>query len=76
MSTPDQHPDPAAPASAAAAPSSSRDLSPGGAARATTSPDEAEPQPPLKQHGDALLDGSGSRQGSPPEPELDAAPHE
>ncbi len=68
MAAPDERPDPAA--------RSSRELSPGGAARATTESDEAEPQRPLKQHGDALLDGSGSRQGSPPDPERDSAPHE
>ena len=32
--------------------------------------------PPLKRHGDALLDGSGSRQGVAPDPALDSAPHE
>jgi len=50
--------------------------SPGRASRATTHQDDAEPQPPLKQHGDALLDGSGSRQGSDPDPARDAAPRD
>jgi hypothetical protein len=54
------------------------DISPGRERRATTQPDDdaADPQPPLKQHGDALLDGSGSRQGRDPDPTRDAAPHE
>ena len=56
------------------------DISPGRASRATTHPDAdagtPDVQPPLKQHGDALLDGSGSRQGQDPDPARDAAPHE
>jgi hypothetical protein len=50
--------------------------SPGRESRATTHEDAAEPQAPLKQHGDALLEGSGSRQGRSPDPARDAAPHE
>ena len=51
--------------------------SPGRAARETTA-DDAAPvsEPPRKQHGDALLDGSGSRQGTDTDPARDAAPHE
>jgi hypothetical protein len=69
MTAPDeQRPDGAAPASPL-------DISPGRASRATTHPDGDTPdaQPPLKQHGDALLDGSGSRQGRDPDPARDAA---
>lgn len=33
-------------------------------------------EPPRKQEGDALLDGSGSRQGRDTDPVRDAAPHE
>jgi hypothetical protein len=69
MTAPDeQRPDPAVPASPL-------DISPGRASRATTHPDADAPdaQPPLKQHGDALLDGSGSRQGRDPDPARDAA---
>jgi hypothetical protein len=69
MPAPDERPDPSAP-------DSPLNPSPGRASRATTHDDDAATQPPLKQHGDALLDGSGSRQGSPPDPERDAAPHE
>jgi hypothetical protein len=71
MPAPDDRPDPAARPSPL-------DPSPGRASRATThdEADTGETQPPLKQHGDALLEGSGSRQGSPPDPENDAAPHE
>lgn len=69
MPAPDEHPDSAAPASPL-------DPSPGRASRATTHADAAQPQPPLKQHGDALLDGSGSRQGTAPDPDLDAAPRD
>jgi hypothetical protein len=36
----------------------------------------AEVSGPLKREGDALLDGSGSRQGLDPDPARDAAPHE
>lgn len=36
----------------------------------------AVPEPSRKQHGDALLDGSGSRQGQDVDPARDAAPHE
>jgi hypothetical protein len=68
MTAPDQHPDAA---------SSPLAPSPGREARATThDADAPEAQPPLKQHGDALVDGSGSRQGRDPDPARDAAPHE
>jgi hypothetical protein len=67
MSAPDERPTPD---------TSPLDPSPGRASRATTHEDAAEAQPPLKQHGDALLEGSGSRQGSPPDPARDSAPHE
>ena len=69
MPAPDDRPAPSAPGAPL-------DLSPGRASRATTTDDAGGTQPPLKQHGDALIDGSGSRQGSPPDPERDAAPHE
>ena len=59
-----------------ALPPSPLDISPGRESRATTHGDESATQPPLKQHGDALLEGSGSRQGSDPDPAVDAAPHE
>ena len=36
----------------------------------------AEARAPLKREGDALLDGSGSRQGVDPDPSRDATPHE
>jgi hypothetical protein len=36
----------------------------------------AEARAPLKREGDALLDGSGSRQGVDPDPSRDASPHE
>jgi hypothetical protein len=49
---------------------------PGRAARATTHGDAVDTDAPLKQEGDALLDGSGSRQGLDPDPTRDAAPHE
>ncbi len=52
------------------------DLSPGREQRVTSTSDADDAGRPLKQHGDALLDGSGSRQGRDPDPELDAAPHE
>lgn len=38
--------------------------------------EEPRSEPPRKQHGDALIDGSGSRQGSDPDPSRDAAPRE
>jgi len=44
--------------------------------RATSDERENRANAPLKQHGDALLDGSGSRQGLDPDPSRDAAPHE
>ena len=69
MSTPDQRPG-TADSSTPLAPSPDR------AERATTHGDADDPQRPLKQHGDALLDGSGSRQGNDPDPVRDAAPHE
>lgn len=70
---PGAHP-PSDPAPAhGAAPARPRDA---GGTRATPDAADEETGRPLKQHGDALLDGSGSRQGSPPDPEMDAAPHE
>ncbi len=63
--------------------SSPLDLSPGRELRATThgsehatTHDDVDGSAPLQQHGDALLDGSGSRQGLAPDPARDAAPHE
>jgi hypothetical protein len=50
---------------------------PGPGGRATTGEaDQPIEGAPLKQHGDALLDGSGSRQGTDPDASRDAAPHE
>ncbi len=52
------------------------ELSPDRAERATPADGDADPAAPLKRHGDALLEGTGSRQGIDPDPALDAAPRE
>jgi hypothetical protein len=71
---------PDAPAADAASSSTPLAPSPDREHRATTHPadESASPvsEPPRKQHGDALLDGSGSRQGTAPDPALDAAPRD